>query len=86
MESLTITRFLDSAEKGTIENPSEIHPETFVLCIFLVVFRFNEKGERDAKSVVNLGLYVFRFVVHPTDHYGNHGISRQCPRKLFTKV
>ena len=40
------------------------------LCV--IVFQFSEKGERDAKSVVNLSLHVFRVVVHPTDHYGNH--------------
>ena len=33
---------------------------------------------KDAKSVVNLGLYVFRVVVHITDHYGNRWIFRQC--------
>ena len=72
---------------GTIGNSSEIHPETFVLCaiaslrLCVIVFQFNAKAQRrrDAKSVVNLGLHVFRVVVHPTDHYGNHWISRPCP-------
>jgi len=55
------------------------------LCIFLViVFQFNARAQRrrDAKGVVNLSLHVFCVVVHPTDHYENHYISRQCPTRL----
>nr|QNO42190.1 hypothetical protein OONBJFFA_00005 [Methanosarcinales archaeon ANME-2c ERB4]QNO43167.1 hypothetical protein OODLAJBE_00009 [Methanosarcinales archaeon ANME-2c ERB4]QNO45367.1 hypothetical protein KKJLOPGH_00005 [Methanosarcinales archaeon ANME-2c ERB4]QNO45608.1 hypothetical protein JMABOEBK_00005 [Methanosarcinales archaeon ANME-2c ERB4] len=33
----------------------------------------------DAKNIVTLSLHVFRIVVYPTDHYGNHWISRPCP-------
>ncbi len=45
----------------------------------VLIFQFSERGERDAKSVVNPGLRVFCVVVHSTDHYGNHWISRECP-------
>nr|QNO48609.1 hypothetical protein LKGCFIDI_00011 [Methanosarcinales archaeon ANME-2c ERB4] len=48
------------------------------LCV--IVFQFNAKAQRrrDAKGVVDLSLHVFCVVVHPTDHYGNHWIPRQC--------
>jgi len=54
---------------GTTENSSEIHTGTFVLWA---------QGRRDAKGGVNRSLHVFCVVVHPTDHYENHWISRQC--------
>ncbi|KAF5410531.1 MAG: hypothetical protein C5S47_06525 [Candidatus Methanogasteraceae archaeon] len=73
---------------GTTENSSEIHTGTFVLCaiaslrLCVIVFQFNARaqGRRDAKGGANRSLHVFCVVVHPTDHYENHWISRQCPR------
>ena len=64
-----------SARCGTIENSSEMHPETFVLCaiaslrLCVIVFQFNARAQRcrDAKSVVNRGLHVFCVVVPPTE-------------------
>jgi len=35
---------VELGEYGTIENSSEIHPETFVLCV--IVFQFNEKSAK----------------------------------------
>ncbi len=43
----------------------------FVLCA-LAFLRFSEKGEGDAKSIVDLSLHVFRVVAHTIDHYKNH--------------
>ena len=53
------------------------------LCVFALLFSNLTQRRRDAKSVTNLNLRVFCVVAHPTDHYGNHWISRQC-RKTVT--
>ncbi len=64
-----------------------MHPETFVLCTIasfssfsLLFSNLTRKAQRcrDTKSVVNLNLRVFCVAAHPTDHYGNHWISRPC--------
>ncbi len=46
---------------GAIENPSEIHSETFVLCaiaslrLCVIVFQFNEKGAK-AQRVLSISV------------------------------
>jgi len=57
---LRLSRFVF---QGTTENSSEMHTETFVLCVFALLFSNltqGRKGERDAKGVVNLCRHVLR--------------------------
>jgi len=72
----------------TIENSSEIHPETFVLCaiaslrLCVIVFQFNAKGAetRRVLSIAVFTSFVLLYIQLTID--GNHWISRQCQKLL----